>query len=190
MTTLDYYSEASCRHDCGCSWVHSAPHQRDPAWITRCDRHGDQGLSTWVHDDGGREAAGYRGEAGDCVARSIAIITGFDYQAVYDDLNDAAKRERPRAGRKRSSARNGVKTATIRRYLAELGFEWTPTMQIGSGCKVHLKADELPSGLLIVKCSGHVTAVINGVVHDTHDPSRDGTRCVYGYWKRSHGEED
>lgn len=21
-------------------------------------------------------------------------------------------------------------------------------------------------------------------VHDTYDPSRDGTRCVYGYWRR------
>jgi len=24
--------------------------------------------------------------------------------------------------------------------------------------------------------------VIDGVLHDTHDCSRDGTRCVYGYW--------
>ena len=23
----------------------------------------------------------------------------------------------------------------------------------------------------------------DGVVHDTYDPSRDGTRCVYGYWR-------
>lgn len=26
-------------------------------------------------------------------------------------------------------------------------------------------------------------AVVDGVVRDTHDPSRDGTRCVYGYWR-------
>lgn len=25
--------------------------------------------------------------------------------------------------------------------------------------------------------------VHGGMVHDTFDPSRDGTRCVYGYWK-------
>jgi hypothetical protein len=24
--------------------------------------------------------------------------------------------------------------------------------------------------------------VIDGVIHDTFDPSRGGTRCVYGYW--------
>ena len=93
-----------------------------------------------------------------------------------------AKRERPRSGRKRSSARNGIHKATIQRYLQSLGFTWTPTMQIGSGCKVHLRAAELPKGRLIVSISKHLTAVINGAIHDTHDCSRNGTRCVYGYW--------
>jgi hypothetical protein len=56
-------------------------------------------------------------------------------------------------------------------------------MQIGSGCKVHLRADELPNGRLVVHTSRHSTAVIDGVIHDTYDPSRGGNRCVYGYWK-------
>ena len=56
-------------------------------------------------------------------------------------------------------------------------------MAIGQACKVHLSSDELPSGRLVVSVSKHVTAVIDGVIHDTHDPGRDGTRCVYGYWK-------
>jgi len=30
----------------------------------------------------------------------------------------------------------------------------------------------------------HLTAVIDGVIHDTHDPSRDGTRSVYGYYSQ------
>ena len=25
--------------------------------------------------------------------------------------------------------------------------------------------------------------MIDGVIHDTYDPTRGGTRCVYGYWK-------
>ena len=33
----------------------------------------------WVYDDGGRNAAGFRGKAGDCVARSIAIATRLPY---------------------------------------------------------------------------------------------------------------
>ena len=66
--------------------------------------------------------------------------------------------------------------------MAELGFVWTPTMAIGQGCTVHLRADELPKGNLIVSVSSHFVAMIDGVIHDTHDPSRQGTRCVYGYW--------
>ena len=56
-------------------------------------------------------------------------------------------------------------------------------MQIGAGCKVHLRADELPRGQLLVSLSRHSAAVIDGVLHDTHDCSRDGMRCVYGYWQ-------
>ena len=56
-------------------------------------------------------------------------------------------------------------------------------MKIGSGCKVHLSEDELPNGRLVCNLSGHVTCVIDGVINDTYDCSRDGKRCVYGYWK-------
>ena len=44
-------------------------------------------------------------------------------------------------------------------------------MAIGSGCKVHLADSELPFGRLVVSVSKHYTAVIDGVVHDTHDPA-------------------
>lgn len=136
----------------------------------------------FVYSDGGRVEAGFTGDTRDCVTRAIAIATGLGYREVYDRLNELAKYERPRGRTKRSSARTGVQTVTTRRLLDELGWEWTPTMLIGSGCKVHLRADELPGGRLVVRTSKHLTAVINGVIMDTHDPSRDGTRCVYGYW--------
>jgi hypothetical protein len=83
---------------------------------------------------------------------------------------------------KQSSVRNGVRKDTSRRYLESLGWVWTPTMRIGSGCKVHLKASELPPGRLIVKASKHMTVVIDRVLHDTYDCTRNGTRCVYGYF--------
>lgn len=137
----------------------------------------------WVFDDGGRAAAGFRGETGDCVTRAIAIATGLPYSEVYAAINDAATAERPGARRgRRSSARTGVFKPTSRKYIASLGWAWTPTMGIGTGCKVHLRRAELPAGRLIVAVSKHMVAVIDGVVHDTSDPSRDGTRCVYGYW--------
>lgn len=135
-------------------------------------------------NDGGRAAAGFRGQTGDCVCRAIAIAAELPYADVYAALNAVAERERPRGKKKRSSARTGIQIPTIRHYLSSIGWSWTPTMQIGSGCTVHLRADELPSGRLIVSVSRHLVAVIDGVAHDTHDPTRDGARCVYGYYAR------
>ncbi len=139
----------------------------------------------YVYDDGGRKEAGYKGSTGDCVCRAIAIATGLPYQKVYDDLNTWALSERSSKRRrgKKSNARTGVYRATYERYLRALGWVWTPTMRIGQGCKVHLKASELPKGRLIVMVTRHLTAVIDGVIRDTQDPSRGGTRCVYGYWR-------
>lgn len=150
----------------------------------------------WVYDDGGRAAAGYRSDAGDCVTRSIAIATGLPYQEVYDALNAAGKRERTgRRKRGRSSARSGVYKQAYRPYLESLGWKWIPTMGIGTGCRVHLHDGELPAGRLIVCVSKHLTAVIDGVIHDTFDPQRtllvceNGVqrithRCVYGYFTK------
>jgi hypothetical protein len=149
------------------------------------------------YNDGGRQAAGYKGNAGDCVTRSIAIATGQTYQQVYDALNALGKQEHTgKRKRGKSSARNGVYKPTIRKYLASLGWVWHPTMAIGQGCKVHLVDGELPQGWLIVQVSKHLTTVIDGVINDTHDPQRstiiveDGIqriagRCVYGYWQEA-----
>ncbi len=137
----------------------------------------------YQYNDGGRAAAGYKGTTGDCVCRAIAIATARPYQEIYELINDFAKRERKgKRKRGRSSARTGVHKGTIRRVIESFGWVFVPTMGIGTGCRVHLRADELPRGRLIVNLSRHMSAVIDGVVHDIHDPCRDGTRCVYGYW--------
>lgn len=134
---------------------------------------------TFVVDDGGRAAAGFRGDTGDCVTRALAIALARPYAEVYADL---AARQAAAGGAR--SARNGVPRKVYDAYLSDAGWVWTPTMRIGSGCTVHLRADELPGGRIIARCSKHLCAVIDGVVHDTHDPSRDGTRCVYGFFSR------
>lgn len=152
-------------------------------WPCDCCTDQGRGGGTWVRDDGGRAAAGFRGETRDCVTRAIAIATGRPYREVYDALTERAKEARKRARRrKHGTARTGVHRNVYEPYLRELGWTWTPTMQVGSGCKVHLCAEELPAGRLVVAVSRHVVAVVDGVVHDTHDPSRGGTRCVYGYY--------
>lgn len=144
-------------------------------------------MVTFTFNDGGRAAAGYKGTTGDCVCRSIAIVTGKPYQEVYDRLaqETGAQRATSRTKKRAASAANGINVGRkwFKDFMAELGLEWVSTMGIGTGCKVHLKADELPAGRLIVSVSKHYTSLIDGVINDTHNPSRDGTRCVYGYWR-------
>jgi hypothetical protein len=143
-------------------------------------------------NDGGRAIAGYKGEAGDCVVRSIAIVTDLPYQKIYDDLfkanHEFRSTSRTKLARslkqKNDSPRSGTHRVVLKKYLVQLGFTWTPTMFVGKGCKVHLKKEELPSGTLLVSCSKHITVVKDGVLHDTHDCTRNGTRCVYGYWTK------
>lgn len=125
------------------------------------------------YDDGGRANAGYKGKTGDCVTRAIAIASGKGYKEVYDLINNVAGKP---------VARSGVPKKVVAQVMKDLGFKWTATMKIGSGCKVHLKADELPTGRVVCRTSRHLVAVIDGVVHDTYDCTRDGSRCVYGYW--------
>lgn len=137
----------------------------------------------WVNDDGGRAAAGFRGETRDCGVRAIAIAFRMDYREVYDLVARYGERERrSRRRRRKSHPRTGIYIATFRRIAADLGASWTPTMGIGTGCRVHVRPDELPRGRLILNVSRHYCAFIDGVLHDTHDCSRGGTRCVYGFW--------
>ena len=141
-------------------------------------------------NDGGRAEAGFKGGAGDCVVRSIAIAANLPYLQVYEDLRLANEsyaqlrndRLAKRLHAKGSSPRNGNHRNVFHDYILGLGFEWVPTMKVGAGCQVHLRPNELPSGILIAKVSKHVCAIIDGVIHDTHNPSRGGNRCVYGYY--------
>ena len=160
-------------------------------------------MSGYVYDDGGRADAGYLGSAGDCVARALSIAfarhagtvpDGDSYRAVYDELqrrqrewiDGTARTKAARRARSKSSksVRDGAWSDAYRPLLDSLGWRWVPTMTIGSGTRVHLRADELPSGVIIARLSRHLCAVIDGEVHDTYDPSRGGTRAVYGYWTR------
>ncbi len=142
----------------------------------------------FVVNDGGRAAAGFKGKAGDCVARAVAIASGQPYALVYADLAAGTGNQRSgKFGKRSASARCGINTQRkwFKEYMRELGFVWMPTMAIGQGCKVHLRDGELPMGQLVVAVSGHMVAVVNGEIHDTYDPQRDGLRCVYGYWRKS-----
>jgi hypothetical protein len=139
---------------------------------------------TWVYDDGGRAVAGRNGSSGDCVCRAISIATGKPYPEVYAELSAIGWSPWRQYWRDPDGLYVPGEEARRREraYIEGLGWTWTPTMGIGTGCRVHLRADELPPGRLIVSLSRHLVAVIDGVIHDTYDPSRGGTRCVYGHY--------
>jgi len=141
-------------------------------------------------NDGGRTNSGFKGAAGDCVVRAIAIATERPYQEVYDALFEANKRFADehygkiarRIQRKGGTPRDGTYRQVYEAYLKSLGFVWKTCMRIGTGCKVHLTSEELPKGRLVCRVSKHLVAVIDGVINDTWDCSRGGSRCVYGYY--------
>lgn len=129
----------------------------------------------FTYDDGGRSKYFKAKNVGDCAVRAISIATGIDYKKVYNDL------KKLNGGK---SCRNGTPNKVVKAYMQSLGWKWEPTMSIGSGCKVHLREEDLPHQTLIVSLSKHITCVLDGVIYDTYDCSRGGTRCVYGYWYR------
>lgn len=124
------------------------------------------------YNDGGRSKYFSAKKVGDCAVRSTAIASQRDYKEVYNLYKKISGK----------TPRDGVSKTAIRKVMEILGAKWVPCMTIGSGCKVHLKAEELPMGRIVCNCSGHLVAVIDGVINDTYDCSREGTRCVYGYW--------
>lgn len=140
----------------------------------------------FICSDGGRSKY-FKGTTGDCVCRAICNATGKDYKEIYDLINTYSKRERKGTRKKgKSSARNGVYKDTYKKIIEnELGWKWHTCMTIGSGCQIHLNERELPSkGSLIIRCSQHLTCVKDGKLYDAYDCSREGTRCVYGYWSK------
>ena len=130
-------------------------------------------MMSFVKSDGGRSLY-FKGEAGDCVVRAVAIAADLDYKDVYDLF-------KAKMG-KGKSPRNGVPKKIYHPFLLSLGFEWIPFMGIGTGCRVHLRKKELPSGILICSLSRHLCCVKDNTIYDTYHPGAD--RCVYGVYKK------
>jgi len=147
----------------------------------------------FVYDDGGRSKSTLdrSKSAGDCVCRAIAIVTGKSYDEIWEVLargnqheSTTKRSKKASAGRYTADRGISVKRTWFKNLMKELGFEWVSVMGIGTGCKMHLREGEVPStGRIIATVSKHWCAVIDGTVHDTYNPSRGGTRMVYGYYR-------
>lgn len=118
-------------------------------------------MLNWIFNDGGRYAEGYTTIRADCDVRAVAIALEIGYTSAADLLR-ASFHNRPR----------------MRDILPAQGWEWIEcTMQLDD-------QHTLPLGRLILLLKGHYTTLVDGVIHDTYNPVRNGLDIVCGYWKR------
>mgnify|MGYP003152705228 CR=1 FL=1 len=141
--------------------------------------------------DGGRSLAGYKGYAGDCVARALSHFyfeerdlsfkhldnfeerKAFCYKLAYDWIS--ARMEK--AGMKRS-ARNGCPKHVFEPIFKELGLVWNSCMF--KNAKVRHRIGNLPrKASYIIRLAGHIVYGKNNVIYDTWDSSQ---KMVYGFW--------
>lgn len=138
----------------------------------------------------------------DCATRAIAIahyITCHNftdeiaYRLALAHLTMHIMRERGRTGKvKGGVVRNGrvyshptfggVFKPTFDKAMAALGWTWVSCGSVGKPSRVKITPEDLPAGAVILRLSRHYSVAIDGIAFDTHDPTRDGKRMVYGYW--------
>jgi hypothetical protein len=155
----------------------------------------------YVFNDGGSAAAGYTNESGDCVPRAIAIVTGKPYQEVCDALydlavayshenDDKAARAMRRAVAKggphwkwHPNPTSGCSVGIYKQYLRDLNWhQYTPIPKSdGTAWLLIDRFAELEGSYLVSLC-GHLTAVIDGTVHDSWNPVESAAFPVTYFW--------
>ena len=129
---------------------------------------------TYIYNDGGRSKY-FKGKAGDCGARAMAIALEIDYKQVYNELSQA--NAEVKGGKK--SARNGIFKEDFDTVLKSHGWIWVSAPKL-NGRKAYV--GDMPSGRVIARMAKHFVAVIDGVAHDTWDSTH---KMIYGYWVKA-----
>ena len=129
---------------------------------------------SYIFNDGGRAEAGYKGTAGDCGARAMAIALGISYKDAYKELAQANK-DMGFA----KSARNGIMKEAYDMVLQRHGWTWKQSPKF-DGRKA--RCSDMPEGVVIARQAKHFVAVEDGVPHDIWDCTH---KMVYGYWAQS-----
>lgn len=101
---------------------------------------------------------------GDCVARCLSILTNKSWRRVYDELSDLAGD----VGLMFDDV-SFVEDYLDNRYSRECHY----SKKVGEFAKEH------PYGKYAVTMDGHITAIIDGIIYDTFDPSNRIMRCAW-----------
>ena len=128
----------------------------------------------YVYNDGGRAAANYRGDTGDCVVRAIAIAGDYDYRHVYDAMGEAMREAGwARSGNAYALARGRTRTRgqphardVQHQVIQEFGFVKAPFVR--GPRPTYTEAHER-HGICIAKTTKHVAALRDGALQDTFD---------------------
>lgn len=100
----------------------------------------------------------------DCVIRSLSVLTNKSWNEVYDELTDLAG----------DIGLMFDRVEFVEKYLDDrYNRECHYSMTVGEFAK------EFPRGKYAVTMNGHITAIIDGKIIDTFDPSDRIMRCAW-----------
>ena len=100
----------------------------------------------------------------DCVIRCLAILTNRPWREIYNELSDLA-------------GDMGLMFDDVEFVENYLDDRYDRECHYSK--KVGEFAREYPRGRYAVTMNGHITAIINGVIYDTFDPSDRIMRCAW-----------
>lgn len=100
----------------------------------------------------------------DCTCRSISVAEGITWEQCHKKLSDLSRQE----GVILNDAKF-IEDYLDDRYSRECHYAKT----IGEF------AEEYPYGKYAVTTNGHITAIIDGIIYDTFDPSDRIMRCAW-----------
>ncbi len=100
----------------------------------------------------------------DCVIRAISILTNRTWNDVYEELGDLANKD--------SMMMDSV--VFVEKYLDS---RYLRKCHYSKTLEEFVK--EFPKGKYAVTMNGHITAVIDGVIYDTFNPSNRIIRCSW-----------
>lgn len=106
----------------------------------------------------------YGNNIADCVIRCLSVLTDRSWREVYDELTDLA---------------GDVGLMFDRVEFVEDYLDDRYKRECHSSITVGEFAKEHPYGKYAITMNGHITALIDGVIIDTFNPSKRTMRCAW-----------
>ena len=123
--------------------------------------------------DAGRSTSFRPKQGRDCVVRVYAIMMDIPYDSAYETFAGLGRKSGC------STPKRMWQNLLCDHAVVELRF---PAVSGQKRMNLISFCNEYRLGTFLVQMAGHVTAVIDGVVHDVFEPRHNG--CVYAAWRK------